>query len=156
MTTPTAKEREYEDPISFANRVNSELRERADRADAENARLRVELERARTRIEKLEKLKDSRRWNAACAAMQGLISDCGGVGQHRMFMETVPEAAVEYADAILAAFSSPRPVPSGVVEALMKLARLDVPNVNYLANGHDEVARIARQALRELGESAVE
>jgi mitochondrial fission protein ELM1 len=39
--------------------------------EAENAKLRVELERAQARLAKLEKLKESRRFHAACAAMQG-------------------------------------------------------------------------------------
>lgn len=53
----------------------------------------------------LVRARESKRFEAACAAMQGILADCGGVAQHRMFMDTVPTTAVEYADLLLAALS---------------------------------------------------
>jgi hypothetical protein len=73
------------------------------RLEAENAKLRVELERAQARIEKLEKLKASRRWNAAVAMAQAMLTRGPVEGEADPSIQGKMRHAVLLADALLAA-----------------------------------------------------
>lgn len=135
--------------------------DRAEQAIANSTALARKLQAAERKLAKLEKLKNSRRFEAAKAIIQGEFASQGESGhyiQDEANAKTLIARALFFSDALLAELEKDRPaqVPASVVEALSSLVKRTDCYVVCGEDGEGEhphalLNHIARQALRDLG-----